>query len=285
MDDFAVFILTHGRPDRLYTYNVIKARGYTGRIVIVVDDLDPTVDKYKATYGSEVYVFNKREEAQRVDVADNFDGTQTVLHARNTCFRIARELGIRYFLQLDDDYTYFEYRFDDEFRYCSSRGVRNLDAYFGAMLEFFKASGALTIAAAQGGDFIGGRHNMNGESIHLTRKAMNSFFCDATRPIQFVGRMNDDVNTYVLRSSRGDLFLTANQVSLTQLTTQQNDAGLTDMYLSFGTYIKSFYTVMMHPSSVTVSAMGAKHMRLHHRVDWKKTTPMIVSESIRKTSR
>lgn len=57
---------------------------------------------------------------------------------------------------------------------------------------------------------------------------------------------------------------------------------MTDVYDTSGTYVKSFYTVMMHPSSVCVAEMGDKHMRLHHRIDWETTVPKIIRESYRK---
>ena len=39
-ENFAVFILTHGRPDNVITYNTIKSSGYTGRIFIIIDNED-----------------------------------------------------------------------------------------------------------------------------------------------------------------------------------------------------------------------------------------------------
>ena len=32
MEDFAIFILTHGRPNNVITYNTLKTSGYTGDI-------------------------------------------------------------------------------------------------------------------------------------------------------------------------------------------------------------------------------------------------------------
>ena len=36
-DNFCVFILTHGRSDRVYTYKTIRKQGYTGPVFFVVD--------------------------------------------------------------------------------------------------------------------------------------------------------------------------------------------------------------------------------------------------------
>jgi hypothetical protein len=136
---------------------------------------------------------------------------------------------------------------------------------------------------AQGGDFIGGQASRYGSTITLTRKAMNSFFCDVERPIGFLGRINEDVNTYTSRATTGTLMFTHNQIALNQVQTQQSSGGMTDIYQASGTYVKSFYTVLFHPSAAHVQMMNSRsHPRLHHSVDWRKTTPMILSETHRK---
>jgi hypothetical protein len=57
---------------------------------------------------------------------------------------------------------------------------------------------------------------------------------------------------------------------------------MTDAYLKYGTYVKSFTTVMMQPSSVFVAMMGFTKNRLHHRVIQRNTVPMIVKEMYKK---
>lgn len=284
-ENFVAFILTHGRPDNVLTYDTLIKAGYTGPVVIVVDDTDKTLEGYKRKFGDKVYVFNKREVAKTFDTADNFDDMRTIVYARNACFDIARELGYRYFVQLDDDYNWYCHRFDGE-QYFESRHVliKSLDRVFGAMLDFLKATPTRTIAMAQGGDFIGGKQSSDAV-LRLKRKAMNSFICDVERPIGFLGRINEDVNTYTRRASTGDLFFSFTQVFLHQKQTQANSGGMTDVYLSSGTYVKSFYTVMYHPSSVTVEMMKSRsNPRLHHAVNWRNTTPKILSERHRKAS-
>lgn len=284
--DFAAFILTNGRPDGVLTYDTLRRCGYTGRIVLLVDDLDKARDAYVRKYGDEVFVFDKRAAAAVTDSGDNRESLGSVLYARNASFDVAKSLGVRYFVQLDDDYENFQYRFDERFHYAP-KVVRNLDRVFAAFLGFYKKAGVDSIAMAQGGDFIGGEEASLAQAVTLKRKCMNSFFCSTDRPFRFVARMNDDVTTYVLLGSQGRLFFTANQVNLNQLVTQSNPGGLTEMYLDAGTYVKSFYTVMFHPSSVRVGTIRGKSgaTRLHHQIAWRYTVPMILREEVRKGPR
>lgn len=281
MDDFAVFILTHGRPDNVKTIPTLKKHGYTGKIVIVIDDEDESVDQYIKRYGDQVEVFDKEKVSKSFDEADNFQDRRAIVYARNACFKIAQKLGIQYFVQLDDDYESFDYRFCDNLQY-NEKKILNLNEVFSSVLEFFKNTKTKTIALSQNGDFMGGKSSELATGLHLKRKAMNSFFCKADQPINFVGRINEDVNTYASDGSLGKLFFTMSQVSLKQTQTQKSKGGMTDLYLSRGTYIKSFYTVMFNPSSVTIREMGYSNRRLHHQINWNKTVPKIISQAHKK---
>jgi len=271
--DFAVFILTHGRPDNVKTLRLLKARGYTGAIYFIVDNEDKTIEQYQKNYGIEnVKIFDKKAMADLIDEGNNFDERRTITHARNACFDIAKEIGITYFVQLDDDYYSLGYRFIE-----GEKKINNLDKVFDIMLNFYKSIKAKSIAFSQGGDHIGGF-----SGIKLKRKCMNSFFCSVDRRFQFVGAMNEDVNTYTTEGSRGNLFLTFTNINLSQGDTQSQNSGITDMYLRYGTYCKAFTTVMMQPSSVKVSMMNSKNQRIHHSIKCINTSPMILDEKYKK---
>jgi hypothetical protein len=271
--DFAVFILTHGRPDNVKTLSTLKKCGYTGKIYFIVDNEDKTIEQYQKNYGIEnVKMFDKKAMADEVDEGNNFDERRTITHARNACFKIAKEIGITYFVQLDDDYYYFGYRYD-----TGARKITNMDKVFEIMLNFYKSVDIKSIAFGQGGDHIGGF-----SGIKLKRKCMNSFFCSTEREFQFVGSMNEDVNTYTTLGSRGDVFFTFTNLQLDQKDTQSQTSGITDMYQRFGTYCKAFTTAMMQPSSVKVSMMNSNNPRIHHSIKWINTTPMILDEKYKK---
>jgi hypothetical protein len=276
MNDFVIFILTNGRPNNVYTVKSLRKHGYTGRIVIVIDDEDKTADGYFERF-KDVEVFNKKEIAKKFDEADNFDDRRAIVYARNACFEIAEKLGVKYFIQMDDDYTQFEYRMYNNQRQKPSR-LNNLDSVFLSLLKFYKNTNFATISIAQGGDFIGGKNNQMAKKPTLFRKCMNSFICSTDRPFKFIGRINEDVNTYVKKQSIGLLMGTVPFVSLRQNTTQSNKGGMTELYIDSGTYFKSFYTVMFNPSSVCIQQMGDKHMRLHHHIKWDSAVPKIILE-------
>jgi hypothetical protein len=279
MSEFAVMILTHGRPDKQYTLESLRKHGYNGDIILVIDNEDQTLQRYKQKYSSIIEIFDKNKIANETDEADNFNDRRAIIYARNASFSIAKKKNLKYWIQLDDDYTGFEYRLYEK---GNPKPIKSLDKVFSIMLDFYKKTEALSIAMAQGGDYIGGKENNNAKKPTLKRKCMNSFICSSQRPFQFIGRVNEDVNTYTTLATRGKVFFTIPFLAIVQKQTQMNSGGMTEMYIESGTYVKSFYTVIHQPSSVKIKMMGDTKRRLHHSITWKHTTPVIMSSKHKK---
>ena len=280
MDDFVIFILSHGRANNVHTFKTLKKHGYTGKIIVVIDNEDKTSEDYYKNFDN-VEMFDKEKISKTFDEADNFGDRRAIVYARNACFEIAKEKGYEYFIQMDDDYTGFNYRIYNE-NNPKPKTIKNLDSVFLALLDFYKKTPFATISMAQGGDFIGGKNNRMAQRPTIYRKCMNSFICSTKRPFKFIGRINEDVNTYTHEQSKGLLMGTIPMVSLTQKTTQKNKGGMTDIYLDNGTYVKSFYTVIFSPSCCTIKPMGDTNKRLHHSINWENAVPKIIKETLKK---
>lgn len=277
-----VIIVTHGRPDQVKTYQTLKRSGYKGRVILLVDDEDKTLPRYRERYGAEVHVFSKSAAASITDAGINNGDRRSVVFARNVCWSVARQHGLTHFVVLDDDYGSFQLRFLPDKTYGCVILRTAVNDVFNIMYDFLDSTQVSCVAWSQGGDHIGGDRD-----IETIRKVMNSFFCRTDRPFKYAGILNDDVNTYCTLGSRGHVFLTFLQAQLNQTQTQQNAGGLTELYLDTGTYVKSFFTTMMCPSFAEVSAMGdgrSGNYRLHHLVRWRNAAPKIISEMHRKAS-
>lgn len=277
---FAVFILSHGRPSNVITFETLKKSGYTGQTYLVIDNEDKKAEEYRTIFGAEnVIEFDKAAIAKTFDTADTSDDRRTIVFARNACFDIAKKLGLDYFVEFDDDYTDFLYRYV-EGDVIKSGQIRSLDKIFEAMLDLLDSTGASCVAWSQGGDHMGGAGGPIRKGV--LRKAMNSLFMRTDKRVEFVGRINEDVNTYVVAGGRGQLFLTVMGLQLNQVQTQSSSGGMTDIYLNNGTYVKSFYTVIMAPSCVKISTMGRTDRRFHHSVKWDNAVPKIISDKYKK---
>lgn len=279
-DDFACLILSHGRANNVKTVKSLQKSGYTGKWYIVIDDEDDQEEEYRERYGDRVIQFCKADRAKVTDVGDTSKERRCIIFARNEAFSIARELGLKYFIELDDDYNGFYYLVEEAGK-LKHLPIRSIDGVFEAMIQFLENTGARTVAMAQGGDLIGGANSSRWRQ-RVLRKAMNSFVCKVDDPINFVGRINEDVNTYVTGGMRGELFFTPLLTMLVQEQTQKAAGGMTGNYIDGGTYVKTFYSVIYAPSCVKVSSMGTTNKRCHHHVNWNACCPKIINEKWRK---
>jgi hypothetical protein len=281
---FCVFIISHGRPNSTKTLNVLQKSGCTDPVFIVCDDEDKTLEEYKKNFGAKVLVFDKKTYASKVDSCDNFNNRRTTTHARNACFDFAEQLGFEYFLVLDDDYTSFRYSTDGDGKIVRKR-CSKISKVFEAHINFLDCDERIkSVCFLQTGDLIGGLTEKT-KLDHFPfkkRKAMNSFFCKTSRRFWFFSRLNEDVNTYLLLGSKGDLFFTNPTFYLQQLQTQTNSGGMSETYLASGTYVKSFYSVMNFPSFAKVAKNMAMN-RLHHRISWENAIPKIIEDKWKKT--
>ena len=278
---FAVFILSHGRPDKVHTLKQLQKNNYTGDWYIIIDNEDTQREEYIKNFGKDkVVIFDKAAVAEKFDTMDTSTDRRSVVFARNACFDIAEEKGYDYFLELDDDYNAFSIRYIEDGKF-KQKEIRNLDFLFEKMLDFLEQSKSLTVAIAQNGDFIGGKDNDRYKD-GLLRKAMNTFFCKTSLRFDFLGRLNEDVNTYTYLGSKGERIFTYSHACINQMQTQSNSGGMTELYLDSGTYVKSFFSVMIMPSCVSIKSMGDKHKRLHHNVKWDCCVPKIINQRYKK---
>lgn len=286
-DDFAIFILSHGRANKVHTVKLLERVNYTGKWYIIIDNEDKQAEDYYKNFGHDkVIMFNKEEIGKTFDIMDNFGGRGVITFARNAANIIAKDLGLKYFLEFEDDYTELKQRYIKEDGTFSAKWVGDFDAVCDEYIKFLEETGIYTVCFAQQGDFIGGiTSSMWREQVK--RKVMNSFFIKVDNPVSFYGRFNDDVNMYVQDGKRGKVMLTTRDIMLHQMTTQQNSGGITEAYQKYGTYVKSFYSVMLNPSCTQISTLGESvkeysHMRYHHAVDWATAVPKIISSKFRK---
>ena len=281
-DDFGVLILTHGRANNVKTVKSLQKAGYTGKWYIVIDDEDDQEDEYRRIYGERVIQFCKEERAKITDVGDTSKERRCIIFARNEAFAIARKLGLRYFIELDDDYNNFEYLAETGQKLKHTK-IKQIEKVFEAMIAFLDASNAKSVAMAQGGDLLGGVKDPRWKE-QLLRKTMNSFIFRTDNPLNFVGRINEDVNTYVTGGQCGELFFTTLKVMLNQEQTQKAKGGMSGNYLDGGTYVKTFYSVMYAPSCVKVATMGVTAKHNHHHEYWNACCPKIINEKWRKAN-
>lgn len=282
LNKFVVIVLCHCRPNDTTTPATLRRCNYTGNIILLLDDEDDTIDEYRKNFPDyTIEVYSKDEMMKIHDSMDNLGDKRCAIYARNACFDVAEKYGYKYFCQMDDDYTTIPYRYIENDKLYRNN-YSELDKVFEAYLEFMEVNENIgSVAFAEPGDFVGGvKSNLN-RKLYLS-KCMGSWICFVNRRLYFKGTMNDDVNTYSLGGTRGQLFYTFPFIMIDTPATQSVKGGMTEIYEGRGTYTKTFYTVMCCPSFVSVDMFGDRHYRIHHKFKWQNAHPKLISGEYKK---
>lgn len=281
-DDFAILIISHGRPDKVVCVDTLKKVGYTGKYFIIIDNEDDTADRYYELYGDKVIMFDKKALDGTFDIMDNFEGRSVPVFARNELYRIAKDLELKYFLELEDDTKGFVHRYVKDGK-LKATPIKNFDAIVNTVVEWLSTTNIDTVAFIQAGDLLGGYERKLWQS-KVVRKAMQTFFFKVDNPVYFQGRFNDDVNMYLQYGKVGKIVLSIRDVVLITEETQKVSGGITEMYKSYGTYVKSFYSVMLRPDCTRIHGMTmfSGNRRIHHQINWDKAVPKIISSDFKK---
>ncbi len=195
-----IVILSHKRPDSVKTLKALRRLGYDGPFVIVVDDKDPTLSRYKELYPDNLFIFSKAAIAKEIDVMDQGGTDKVVLFARQAAWYAAEEFGFDEFLELDDDYEWFAFVRTPEGRFHAKGltvarlpATQVFNAYWDALASM--PPRVLTIAISQTGDYMHKRQDVPWSfPRNRLRKAMNAFFLRLDRRFDWIGRFNEDVN-------------------------------------------------------------------------------------------
>lgn len=113
MNEYIVFIISHKKPDEVRTLKALNDSGFFGDYRIIIDSGDETAEKYEQNYPGKIEIFDKVEIKKTFDVMDNFNIFSSAVYARNFSYELAKKLGYKYFILLDDDLTKFMYVFTE----------------------------------------------------------------------------------------------------------------------------------------------------------------------------
>ena len=271
-NDFAVFILTHGRAEKQITLETLFRCGYSGKTYLIIDDEDSQKEAYHEKYGDMVIEFSKREIELYFDTMVNWKEYRSVVYARNAAYFIAKRLGIRYFMTCDDDIGNLTYRVVNENK-LKGFNVRNLDRLLIGMVEYMETAGIAVFGFSQSGAYIGGA---NGSKYKkgCQRMLSQAMIFDAENRVNIRGIFNEDFNFSADAGICGQVALATMLVSIQSPERMSNTGGLFDLYRDNNTYVRDFFSKMANPQACTLVQDGYD-IKLH--VVGKSFAPEIVS--------
>lgn len=279
MNECAIFILSNGRPDKVKTYDYLKA-SFSGDVYILCDDQDETLPAYKDKFGSKVIVFNKDEWVKKSDPMDNFSSKKSVLYARNAVFEIAAAMGYRYFAMADDDIKDLQFRYEQDGKLLA-KPVSNLDKVIDCIVQLMNDTAISYFSFGTDKNFIGGAQNSNFQK-KVIDKVYNFIICKSGQQHSYKGIMNEDEIHNVLSLSTGVLLksLTAIQIMMDPVG-KGEIGGNSETYKENGyySYTRNFYPIIAYP----FLELKPNSKGFIARADRNLYTPKILSEELKQT--
>lgn len=280
MKKFAVFILTHGRPHNQLTVNTLKNLGYTGDLYLVVDDQDSTFNEYVEEWGVDrIIVFNKDYFIKHTDTGLDVPVPKFAVFARNAIEHIAKYMGYKTFMMLDDDITKIRVRLPEGNSLKSFQFNGQFNSIIEKSVDFVLNCDIACMGLGFCNLYIGGVENFNKENPRQ-RLCAEAFIRNTSHPIKWRLNMVEDLITSIDAAWKGDVWFQFLPIQVEILMNEGAvDGGNSDVYRQLGMYRISFMPVIAYPSSNAVR-LGKK--------SWASTTspdkciPKIISSRYRK---
>lgn len=248
LDNFAVFITSHGSPFNIPSLKAIRDSGYTGAVYIVVDNLDETLSDYELL-DEQVIVFDKMHYVHTLDIGMSTINPQlsAVLYARAAVEDIARQMELKYFMVMDDDLYGFRYRYpvDNKLR---SYPVENIECLIYNYIEFMNVSNSICLSFANDGSFIAGVDAILSGKIMERRSCHTIFLRDTEKEFDWKFAMNEDYISSLLYANTGQLMFTLPFVQRTiRGMNNRSSSGMYDAYKNSTEFQRAFYNTVACP--------------------------------------
>lgn len=248
--DFAVFIISHGRAETLTTYDVLRKSGYTGKIYVVIDDLDNQRHEYEKRFGFDtILVFAKKKYAlEHTDCGLCEPLLKFAVFARNAVEDFATQLGLDCFSVWDDDIEKIRHRYISG-ESLLSKDVIDLDNVFLIYLQFMLHGNITTLGFAQCVLYMGGIQSFLNWKTTYRRQCLGVMIRNAKKKVKWGLNLYEDVTTPQTNCMDGNVWLTLTEI---QYDTPNIGLGITsggnsDVYRTLNPYVQTFFPILSRP--------------------------------------
>ena len=249
MNNFTIYILTHGRPHDQLTVQTLKRLGCTKEWFLVLDNQDETIQEYIDTWGADrIIVFDKNLVMARTDTGLKEPVPKFAVFARNAIECIASNRFDRTFLMLDDDITNIRARVleGDSLKSVQLDGV--FDEVIDAACQYVIDADIQCMGLGFCNLYMGGKVSFETENPRQ-RLCAEAFLRNGAHFVKWRLNMVEDLITSIDGSQRGATwfqFLPL-QVDI-RMSEGVVEGGNSDAYREFGKYRIGFMPVIAYPS-------------------------------------
>lgn len=259
-NNFAIFICTHGRPDKQLTLNTLRKCGYTGKIYLVLDDTDETIQKYIDLYGADnIFIFDKRSYIDLTDtfVSHEIAPTKCVVYARNAVEDIAHSMNLVCYAVVDDDIKEFRHRWINDNKLKSSTILYKMDDVITEYIRFLLENNISYCSFGCVPNYFGGLSVYDKQRTNA-RTCHNFIFKNCNFHQYWMASYVEDMTTPFVYGRTGQLWLAVLDVELVAPICGTTAGGMQDTYVSIPEFKRQTYALISSPSSIQIRLRNNK---------------------------
>lgn len=278
--NFAVFIISHERADRVETYDTLKRGGYTGQIFVVIDNEDSMLRTYLDRFGDDVLIFDKQHYKDIVDTITNDKRLSSAVYARNAVEDFAKLFELDAFGMFDDDVTNLRYRYLDKNSAKSQRLTQNLDIVFNSFIEYLIEGNIATLSFANVMIYAGGVSSEEDKVRLCSHRYTTCIHIRNTKlPVVWMSLTNEDSISGGVTAQKGYIWWTLPPIVYDTSQIGVLPGGMKSIYDKFPPFSRAFLSTVALPS---VNRVGCTKDRFNIHRNLKSAYPMIISSRYKK---
>ena len=276
-NNFAVFIISHERSERVESYNTLIRGGYTGQVYIVIDDEDSQKYDYLNRFGERIVIFNKDDYINCDRIVQEQTRTSAV-YARNAVEHIARKLELNSFAVLDDDIVSLRYRWPQDKVVKSLSVIGGLDDVFRWYTDYMIDTDIATLSFTQVMFYVGGVNNLEQRICDL-RETYQIHIRNVSKPVDWSAIINEDIITELRTAKTGYIWWSIPYLVYDAVKMNDKSGGVKELYDEMLANKRAMLAVVSSPDCCKI---GYSHGKIRILQDRKSSYPMIISSEYRK---
>lgn len=269
-------ICTHGRPDKQYTLETLRKSGYTGKVLLIVDDEDDTVDSLMKRYeddNTSVCVFCKQAYIENVDYGPKLF-RKVILYGKCASERLASALKLDTFVISDDDTKQFRYRFIEDGKLRALPITKNFDEVADTFIDYLVNADLTALSFGFTSSYLKGTSVFDPVTTCNNRVAYNFVFRNSKHKVDWRGSYGEDLITACTSSIVGNVWMNMPVIHNDMVVQGKSDGGMTELYKSQDSLELVQCETMYCPTSMKAQYYKT---RWYGAVQRENTFPKIIS--------
>ena len=279
-DDFAIFICTYGRPNNQLTLNTLRKSGYTGRIYLVLDNTDSTIQQYIDNYGADnIVIFDKNHYINSIETVSNDPKYACIVYAKNAVENIAKIIGLKSFVIADDDVFSLRFRYADCNVLRSKRIVSHMDDVVDEINDFLLNANLCAVSPLYTTFFMNGVKSLESDSIENARYMYIFVFRNSAYTVNWISDYVEDNITSFEQNKVGNCMLSIPFVQHDSTPPKKRtEGGMSETYAS-NTFLLCMRGCTIEPAYMSAQWYKTKFVP---KIQRKNSLPKIISGRYKK---